>query len=61
MEKIVKIHTLKEHDSIAEDLKYWLSKTPQERLSAVEILRRQYYGDTARLQRVLRIVKREKR
>jgi hypothetical protein len=28
---------------------YWLSKTPDERISAVEILRRQYYGNSERL------------
>lgn len=26
------------------DLKYWLSKTPEERLEAVEFLRSQYYA-----------------
>jgi hypothetical protein len=38
---------------------YWLSKTPQERLQAVELMRRMNYGydrASARLQRVLEIV-----
>jgi len=39
-----------------EDLKYWLSKSPQERIEAVEILRKQYDGNTERLQRVVRII-----
>ena len=39
-----------------EDLNYWLSKSPQERIEAVEILRKQYNGNTERLQRVVRII-----
>jgi hypothetical protein len=38
-----------------DDLSYWLSKTPQERLEAVELLRQINYGydpTTARFQRV---------
>ncbi len=41
-------------------LNYWLTKTPQERLSALEVLRSQMYetttGDPPRLQRVHRII-----
>ena len=43
--------------SVNDDLEYWLSRSPEERISAVEFLRRQYYGNTARLQRSARIVK----
>ena len=39
MEKIVKIHSLHEEHS---DLSYWLNKSPEQRLSAVETLRLQY-------------------
>jgi hypothetical protein len=39
-----------------EDLAYWLSKSSEERISAVEILRRQYHGNTARLQRSARVI-----
>ena len=41
----------------AEDAAYWLSRTPEERLAHLEILRRINYGDaaTGRLQRVLDI------
>jgi len=40
---------------------YWRNKTPQERFEAVEFYRKQLYHETTpRLQRVLRIVKREK-
>ena len=41
---------------------FWLAKSPQERLAAIEIMRRIVYGyDPAitRLQRVLEITKRE--
>ncbi|HEY7545389.1 MAG TPA: hypothetical protein VID27_10925 [Blastocatellia bacterium] len=50
------IKTLREE---SDDKAYWLSKTPQERLQHIEILRRINYGDraTARLQRVLEVVK----
>lgn len=43
------------------DKKYWLSKTPQERLQALEMMRQINYGydpATTRLQRVLEIVER---
>ena len=42
------------------DKEYWLSKTPQERLEALELMRQINYGydpTTARLQRVLEVVK----
>jgi len=41
------------------DLAYWLSKSPAERLAAVELLRTVHYGydaTSARLQRVLTVV-----
>ena len=41
-----------------DDLSYWQNRPPDERISAVEILRRQYYGNSKRLQRVSRIVDR---
>jgi hypothetical protein len=43
----------------AAGLKYWHSRTPQERLWALELMRQEAYGydpATARLQRVLEIV-----
>lgn len=45
------------HDE-ADDKDFWLAKTPQERLQAVEMLRQLNYGydpATARLQRVLAV------
>ena len=45
-------------DQYSEDLKFWLSKTPAERIEAVEFLRRQYHGSAERLQRVASVTKR---
>ncbi len=43
------------------DLSFWLSKTPQERIAALELIRHEYnrgkYGPDIRLQRVCRVVK----
>jgi len=40
-----------------DDLAYWLSRPVEERIEAVEILRREYYGSSARLQRISHIIK----
>jgi len=44
--------------SAGDDRLFWLSRPPAERVSAVEILRRQHHGNTARLQRLVRVVQR---
>ena len=54
--KVIKFTTSKEVEESNPDLEYWLSRPPEERLEAVEFLRRQVYGSSARLQRVVRIV-----
>ena len=59
--KIVKKHRLQDHASRQEDLAYWLNKTPEERIAAVDFLRTQYDGNTARLQSVARVVQRPQR
>jgi hypothetical protein len=45
------------------DLNYWLSRPPEERLAAVETIRQEYntwkYGAGQGLQRVYRVVKRK--
>lgn len=56
VKKVVKKHIVKDFDSVKEDLAYWLSKTPEERVEAVEYLRRQLYGSTARLQKTARVI-----
>jgi hypothetical protein len=48
------------HES--DEKEYWLSKTPEERLQALELMRQVVYGydpTTARLQRVLEIAQRK--
>ena len=57
IKKVVKKKKMDESSS-ADDLSFWLSRTAEERISAVEILRRQHYGSSERLQRVSRIVER---
>jgi len=56
IEKTVKKFNLKRDSSIKEDLAYWLNKTPQDRIAAIEFLRRQYHGSSTRLQRSARVV-----
>ena len=46
------------------DRQYWMSKTPEERFAALELLRQIAYGydpATERLQRVLEVVKLDRR
>jgi hypothetical protein len=42
-------------------LAYWRGRPAEERIAAVEFLRRQFIGPGARLQRVLRITERPQR
>jgi hypothetical protein len=58
IERVVSKHAIDE-DTAKCDLAYWLSRTPEERISAVEILRRQYYEGSPRLQRVARVIELE--
>ena len=58
IEKKVQKHRMADHNEIRQNHQYWLSRSPEERLSAVEFLRCQLYGDTKRLQRTARVVKR---
>lgn len=43
-EPIVRKRNLRDHIQDAEDVAYWLSRPVEERLAAVEALRRDYYG-----------------
>ena len=58
IQKVVRKAKLSDHSEIKENLAYWLSKSPQERVAAVESLRRQRIGSSVRLQRVARLVQR---
>ena len=60
IEKKVKKIKLGQTDTIKGDLANWLSRPPEERIAAVEMLRKQYYGDIGLMQRVGRVVKRTK-
>lgn len=61
IQKIIKKHDLQARTTTQDDLAYWLSKTPAERVATVDYLRRQYYGNATRLQRVARVVQRPPR
>jgi hypothetical protein len=56
IERVAKKMDFGRDSSIKEDLAYWLNKTAEDRISAIEILRRQYYGSSARLQRSARVI-----
>lgn len=51
--KTIRKANLKDISEIREDLVYWLSKSPQERITAVERLRREHHGDSERLKELL--------
>lgn len=57
MEKVLKITTLKEKTS---DFAFWSTKSPLERLEAIELLRQHYFSLNKdvqpRLQRVCRVI-----
>ena len=61
IKKIVNKQSLEEYRkySIKNDLNYWLNKLPSERIAAVDYLRKQYHGNTIRLQRIVRVIKRK--
>ena len=61
IKKVVAKHNLKDSSSIKADLEYWLSKTPEERVAAVDYLRRQYNERGERLQRSVRVIQRTHR
>lgn len=56
--KVVQKKKLEDFSEVRENLAYWLSKTSEERISAVEYLRRQLSGGSARLQRSARVIQR---
>jgi hypothetical protein len=56
MEKRVTKQNLHDRSEIRENLAYWLSRPPEERIAAVEMLRKQYYGTIPRLQRTVEII-----
>ncbi len=61
IKKVVKKRRLNDPKARLDDLVYWMNRPAKERIAAVEYLRRQYYGNTARLQRVVRIIQQSQR
>jgi hypothetical protein len=60
MQKVVRKMNLRDFSEVKDNLAYWLSKTPEERVGALEYLRRQQNGSSARLQRFARVVQRSR-
>ncbi|PIP69884.1 MAG: hypothetical protein COZ31_11145 [Nitrospirae bacterium CG_4_10_14_3_um_filter_44_29] len=60
IEKIVRRENLKDFSEVKENLAYWLSRKPEERVAALEQLRRQHNGSSARLQISARVFQRPK-
>ncbi len=58
--KVVKKTNLAEGRESRFDLEYWLSRSPEERVAAVDFLRAQVDGTKQRLQRVGRVVQRQR-
>ncbi len=58
IKKVVRKANIKDFREVKDNLAYWLSKTPEERVAAVEYLRRQFNGSSARFQRSARIIQR---
>jgi hypothetical protein len=56
--RVVKRKNLRDSASLKDDLEYWLSRPPEERVAAVDYLRGQHHGSTTRLQRSARIIQR---
>lgn len=58
--KVVVKRSLADRSADKEDIAYWLSRPPGERMEALERLRRHFYGNLPRLQRVARIIQHSK-
>ncbi|MFP4153535.1 MAG: hypothetical protein ACLFSV_11875 [Alkalispirochaeta sp.] len=55
IERVITRRNLTDNEA-ADNLRYWLSRPPEERLAEVERLRRLYYGTIPGLERTVRIV-----
>jgi hypothetical protein len=58
IEKAVTRRALRNHAQSREDLAFWLARPAEERVAAVDTLRRRFYGRTTGLQRSARVVQR---
>lgn len=61
IEPIVSKGRLSRHNEAQQNLRYWLSRPPAERLAEVARLRTLYYGTGHKLQRVARVLQRRGR
>jgi hypothetical protein len=61
IEKVVHKYKLGDPAEAQADLEFWLSRSLEERIAAVEFLRRQHHGDLPRLPRVARVIQRPQR
>ena len=52
IQKIVKKCSMDDFSSIREDLAYWLSRPPEERVATVDYLRRQYHGKYSKTSKI---------
>ena len=52
---VIKKRNLRDPNLLKEDLEYWRSRPPEERIATVEGLRREYYGDILDLAQVVDI------
>ncbi len=61
IEKVVRIYDRGDPALERADLDYWLARPAEDRIEAVEILRRQRHGSAERLRRVARVVRQARR
>ena len=60
LQRVITVRRLEDSaDQKREDIEYWLSRPPGERMAEMERLRRHFYGNLPRLQRVIRVLQRE--
>jgi hypothetical protein len=53
---VVKIRKTENYDEIRDNLDYWVSRSSEERVAAVDYLRNQAHGNTIRFQRTARVI-----
>ena len=56
IKKIIKKRQLTCNSDYLDDLNYWRNRSPEERVAAVDFLRKQHHGYSERLQRSVRII-----
>ncbi len=62
MQPVVAVKDIHDPSLAKADLDYWLSRPPEERVAAVDLLRARFYGPGPhRLQRVARVLQRPRR